>query len=286
MFWNRDLEAEQEAVIPLIDRMPPKKRAVRDVYENREEQEHRKEIDDFDQFVNLLRRGPKPLSNGGYSFLGFSVTKPPLSVFDQNAWVVASNNKTVLDRLSSFLTLVHKYDGELEAKENVMAKRIVQWLDLIKQKMTMFSEERRILSDVSEAVNKGETTVVWDRIESKVNTEKNECSRAMDEFSLWINELVVAITVMRNKEEATMLRNAPFPSSKRLAMPEAAKPLSVDTVDSLNSKPPSVSSSSLRRLQAYEEDSQSDHNESDLCTDETLPTYIYSEEVLSDDDTE
>jgi len=280
MFQNTDLEAEQEAVIQLIERMPPKKRAVRDVYEEGEEQEYRKEMDDFDQFVSLLRRGPKPLANGGYSFLGFRVAKPPLSVFDQNAWVLASNNKRVLDRLCSFLKLVHKYDGELEAKENVVAKRIVQWLDLIKQKLSMLSEERQILADVTEGVHVGETskqTNLWNRIESKVNAEKNECSRAMDEFSLWIDELVVAITVMRNKEEATMLRSAPFPSPKRLATPKVANLPSLPTLALQTSKPLLVSSpSSLESLQEYEEDIQSGHDESEahnLYTEEILPAY-------------
>lgn len=306
MFWNAEAEAEQEAVIQLIERMPPKKRSVRAAYddeEDGEEQEYRKELDDFDQFVKLLRRGPKPLGNGGYSFLGFSVSKPPLSIFDQNAWVIASKNKTVLERLSSFLALVHKYDGELEAKENMVAKRIVQWLDLTKQKLAMFSEERRLLGEVTGCVHVGEPTSlvqsdVWDRIESKVNVEKNECSRAMDEFSLWIDELVVAITVMRNKEEATMLRSAPFPSPKRLVTPEAASPPPVDTVAPLISRPPPVQPpSSLGLLQAYDEEDDLSgeqvvpaYDESDiqeLHTEEILPAYgeddDYSEGVLSDD---
>lgn len=208
--------------------MPPKKRNVRAAYHDDDEEEqegggmYRNELDDFDEFANLLKRGPKPLGNRGYSFMGFSMSKPTVSMFDQNAWVIASNTKTVMDRLSSFLSLVHKYDGELDAKENMVAKRIVQWLDLIKQKLTMLAEERRILEEVTKVVHERETnatphTIVWDRIQSMVNTEKNECSRAMDEFSIWIDELVVAITVMRNKQESTMLRSAPFPSCKHVA---------------------------------------------------------------------
>ena len=174
------------------------------------------QVDDFGEFVKLLSRGPNALSsNGGFSVFGFKMNAPPLSVFDQNAWVVASNNKTLMDRLSSVLSLVHKYDGELEAKENLAAKRIVQWLDLIKQKLVMFTEERQILQQVvAETASTSEK--VWNRIEAKVTVEKTECSRAMDEFSIWIDELVVAITVMRNKEESTMLRSAPWPSPKRV----------------------------------------------------------------------